>query len=141
FRSFSQRNQLPQYKKLVYDLTVSAFSLMELPTKRDRLDVLATLWAKTVRHLVILENGTLAGFRLVQEAREFLLNLKDRHNNPIPAYMLAPCTHDLPCQRLLPVVRNYPCTFPAKYINPVDSGPESAGPQMFPYSYLILSKE
>lgn len=52
---------------------LSAFSLLELPDARTRLQTLRTLWAKCDRFLVIVEQGTRAGFNVVTEARDYLL--------------------------------------------------------------------
>lgn len=47
-----------------YDLVVSAYSLLELPTMHTRLETVAKLWAKTEQYLVIVEKGTNAGFKV-----------------------------------------------------------------------------
>lgn len=56
-----------------YDLVLSAYSLLDLPDTKTRLETLQTLWNKCDRFLVIVEQGTLAGFRVVNEARDFIL--------------------------------------------------------------------
>lgn len=45
----------------------------ELPNMKARLDTLSTLWKKCDGYMVIIENGTNAGFQLVEEARELLI--------------------------------------------------------------------
>lgn len=52
---------------------LSAFSLLELPSVETRLQTLRTLWQKCDRFLVIVEQGTRAGFNVVNEARDYLL--------------------------------------------------------------------
>lgn len=52
---------------------LSAFSLLELPDAKTRLDTVKRLWQKCDRFLVIVEQGTRAGFNVVNEARDFLL--------------------------------------------------------------------
>lgn len=54
-------------------MVLSAFSLLELADAKARLETLRTLWAKTDRFLVVVEQGTRAGFNVVNEARDFLL--------------------------------------------------------------------
>lgn len=56
-----------------YDIVLSAFSLFELPSKKNRLDVLENLWNKCDGYLVLVEQGSFAGFSLIEEAREFML--------------------------------------------------------------------
>lgn len=45
-------------------MVVSAYSLMELPDAKNRLSVLSKLWKKTNKYLVIVEQGTNAGFKV-----------------------------------------------------------------------------
>lgn len=52
---------------------LSAFSLLELPDAKSRLDTVKRLWQKCDRFLVIVEQGTRAGFNVVNEARDFVL--------------------------------------------------------------------
>lgn len=48
--------------QIPYDLVVSAFSLMELPSATARLETVDKLWNKTQEYLVLVESGTKAGF-------------------------------------------------------------------------------
>lgn len=59
--------------QLKYDLVLCAYTLFEMPTPEMRLEKLLKLWNKTGQFLVIVEMGTNAGFRLISEARDFLL--------------------------------------------------------------------
>ncbi|KAK2140325.1 hypothetical protein LSH36_1383g00008 [Paralvinella palmiformis] len=88
------RRFMPQSSKNQYDLVISAFSLMELATQTDRLELLMSLWKKTEKYLIILENGTNAGFDAISEARHFILQ----------------CPHDLPCPRVT-TDKGTPCNF------------------------------
>lgn len=54
-------------------MVLSAYSLLELPDTKTRLETLQTLWNKCDRFLVIVEQGTLAGFKVLNEARDFIL--------------------------------------------------------------------
>lgn len=51
--------------KIMYDLVVCAYSLLELPSLKDRLQTIVNLWNKTERYLVIVEQGTNAGFKVI----------------------------------------------------------------------------
>ncbi|XP_042909941.1 ribosome assembly protein METTL17, mitochondrial isoform X2 [Parasteatoda tepidariorum] len=81
------RQFLPASENIKYDLVVSAFSLLELPSMKDRLQAIDTLWRKTKNVLVIVEHGTLAGFSTVLDARDYVLH----------------CPHDVSC----PLVKKY----------------------------------
>lgn len=60
---------------------LSAYSLLELPDAKTRLETLQTLWNKCDRYLVIIEQGTRAGYKLVNEARDFILYLSKGDRN------------------------------------------------------------
>lgn len=60
-----------------YEFLLSAFSLFELNSKQNRREVLQNLWKKCDGYLVLVEEGTYAGFRLINEARDYLLSLGD----------------------------------------------------------------
>lgn len=66
--------------QIEYDLVVSAYSLMELPTMEMRLETILNLWNKTQHYLVVVEQGTNAGFKIVNEVRDFLLQLDNVTN-------------------------------------------------------------
>lgn len=65
-------------------LILSAFALNELPNLKTRLDTLQTLWKKCDGYLVLIENGTNAGFKLIEEARAFILQQTEN------SYIFAP---------------------------------------------------
>lgn len=134
FEVYTQRAKLPSSVDPKYDIAVSAFSLLELPNERERLSTIETLWNKTNRHLVIIENGNKVGFKLVSEARKFILELSGNANQQ-RSYVLAPCTHSLPCQRLHADFSAYPCSFPVKYPTFGTYHVERCT-----YSYVVLSK-
>ncbi|XP_018494412.1 methyltransferase-like protein 17, mitochondrial [Galendromus occidentalis] len=134
FEVYAQRAKLPASVNTKYDVAVSAFSLLELPNQRERLATIETLWEKTQRHLIILENGNHTGFKLVSEARKFILEISN-HANQARSYVLAPCTHNLPCQRSHSEMSKLPCSFPVKY-----ASFESSHVGRCSYSYVVLSK-
>ncbi|XP_066586018.1 ribosome assembly protein METTL17, mitochondrial [Prorops nasuta] len=134
-RQFFPASPIPKF-----DIVVSAFSLMELPDINARLDVILRLWRKTEHYLVIIEKGSFSGYKLVNEARDFVLNNVNSRNerDPSPAYVLAPCPHDLDC----PVyeTRNFPCSFQIYYQSlPKKSDGVSKG-RYEKFSYVVLAK-
>ena len=60
-----------------YDLVTCSHTLLELPTALARVTTLDTLWRRTAvgGYLVIIELGTNAGFQLISEARNYLLQV------------------------------------------------------------------
>ncbi|XP_043327252.1 methyltransferase-like protein 17, mitochondrial isoform X3 [Cervus canadensis] len=85
------RQFLPVSPKVQFDVVVAAFSLSELPSKADRTDVVQTLWRKTGRFLVLVENGTKAGHSLLMDARDLVLNGKEKSPlDPRPGFVFAP---------------------------------------------------
>lgn len=47
-----------------YDLVVSAYSLLELPTFQNRIETIIKLWNQTTKYLVVIEQGTNGGFHV-----------------------------------------------------------------------------
>ncbi|XP_039761967.1 methyltransferase-like protein 17, mitochondrial [Pararge aegeria] len=131
FKSYHQRQFLPASVDLKYNIVLSAFSLFEMPSMQSRLETIQKLWNKTEDFLIIVEHGSNAGFRVVNEAREFILNgCKEK------GYAFAPCPNNNVCPRYLEL--ETPCNFLIKY--------ETLG---FPskveimanlFSYIILRK-
>lgn len=60
---------------------------MELPSLSSRLETVIKLWNKTQKYLVIVENGTNAGFKIINEIREFILNKSQDTNQ---GYVFSP---------------------------------------------------
>lgn len=111
YKCYYQRQFLPASTDLRYNIVLSAYSLFELPSMKSRLETIQKLWNKTEDFLIIIEHGTNAGFRAVNEAREFILNLpKDSSNR---GYAFSPCPNDSVCPRYLD--HQTPCNFLMKY--------------------------
>lgn len=66
--------------QLKFDLVVSAYTMFELPDIKTRFETLLNLWNKTKKYIVLIEIGTRAGFSLINEARDLLLEVSS-HNN------------------------------------------------------------
>ncbi|XP_034838158.1 ribosome assembly protein METTL17, mitochondrial [Maniola hyperantus] len=107
YKSYFQRQFLPASADLKYNIVLSAFSLFEMPNMQTRLETIQKLWNKTEDFLIIVETGSNAGFHIVNEAREFILNSNDK------GYAFAPCANDNVCPRYLE--HETPCNFLMKY--------------------------
>ncbi|XP_029930797.1 methyltransferase-like protein 17, mitochondrial [Myripristis murdjan] len=132
------RQFLPVSPKVQFDVVVGAFSLSELPSKKERDEILFTLWRKTSSYLVLVENGTKEGHQMLMEARDILLTKKEKFLfDTRAASVFAPCPHELPCPklaRLSPV----PCNFQQPYHPlPLPGRPDR---QIEKFSYLILAR-
>lgn len=142
FRGYFQRQFLPASDKLKFDLVVSAFSLMELPSTERRIEMVASLWAKTSGILVLVENGTLAGHSAVTEARNFILttsNLSTQDTKHVDdAHVIAPCPHDLECPKDLEPKR-FPCTFAAAFDDSIFNPKVPSGSAMYSYTAIWKS--
>lgn len=152
------REYLPLSSAIKYDLVVSAFTLLELPSRKARIEAIEALWQKTSDVLVIIESGSRAGFSCVLEARNLILQdagydvnksfyelqPEARRLQPLDPYSLpsayieGPCPHHFACPRLFtggPIL----CNFPVSYI-PFDIGIGSRDIKHDFFSYVILRK-
>ena len=104
---------LPASSTPTFDIVVSAYSLFELPNQKSRLEVISKLWHKTERYLIIVEQGTRAGFNIINEAREFILNYT---NDASGVHVVSPCPHNSMCPRYM-ADDNTPCNFELFYLS------------------------
>lgn len=130
-RAYFQRQFLPASSDTKYDIVLSAFSFFELPDMKSRIQTLQNLWNKTETFLIIVEQGSLAGFQVINEAREFILNSKRN-----PGYVVSPCPNDNVCPRYLE--QNTPCNFLMKYESLKNSNKSEVSADIF--SYVVLKK-
>lgn len=133
-KGYYQRQFLPASRDLKYSIVLSAYSLFELPNIKSRLEAIQKLWHKTEDYLIIVEQGTNAGFQVVNEAREFILNLSDRNNNK--GYAFSPCPNDNVCPRYME--HQTPCNFLMKYESLPYASKSEINAELF--SYVILKK-
>uniref|UniRef100_A0A7N8WI21 Ribosome assembly protein METTL17, mitochondrial n=1 Tax=Mastacembelus armatus TaxID=205130 RepID=A0A7N8WI21_9TELE len=127
------RQFLPVSPKVQFDLVVAAFTLSELPSVKEREDAVLTLWRKTSSYLVLVENGTKEGHKILMEARDTILKKQETTvYDSRPASVFAPCPHELICPKLArePVI---PCNFQQLYQPLPLPGTEK-------FSYLILTR-
>ncbi|XP_031828110.1 ribosome assembly protein METTL17, mitochondrial [Nomia melanderi] len=129
------RQFLPASPVPTYDIVVSAYSLLELPNQKTRIEVIKKLWDKTSRYLIIVEQGTKVGFEIINEARDFILNYTEKDESGV--HVFSPCPHDLTCPRSLQ--DKLPCNFEVVYLTlPI---PKTSEYKRERYSYVVLKKE
>ncbi|CAG9789847.1 unnamed protein product [Diatraea saccharalis] len=132
-KGFFQRQFLPASSDIKYNIVLSAFSLFEMPTLKSRLETIQKLWNKTEDFLIIVENGSNAGFKIVNDAREFILNMPKSKNG---GYAFSPCPNDVICPRYLE--QQTPCNFLMKYVSLPFPSKQEVSADIF--SYVILRK-
>ncbi|GIY26328.1 methyltransferase-like protein 17, mitochondrial [Caerostris darwini] len=104
-KNVNYRQFLPASENIKYDVVVSAFSLLDLPSVSERLRVIDTLWRKTNDILVIIEYGNLSGYYSVMDARDYILHIENNSSrkfkrNSTGAHLLLPCPHSFQCPLL-----------------------------------------
>ncbi|XP_055917563.1 methyltransferase-like protein 17, mitochondrial [Eupeodes corollae] len=119
-----------------YDLVVSAFSLFELPSAKDRKEVIMNLWKKCDGYMIVVEEGSRRGSEIVNEVRSNVLTSRDPD---LVGHVFAPCPHDLSCPRLSEQGDNTPCNFNASY-EPLGLGENISGNVTKRFSYVVLKK-
>ncbi|XP_063951173.1 methyltransferase-like protein 17, mitochondrial isoform X1 [Lytechinus pictus] len=153
---------MPVSLRARYSMTVSAYSLLELPSFQDRVNTVRSLWKLTDDYLVLIENGSYESYLALMEARDAILMMKDQdqteedsnteepenqfHDRLKPqidqrgGYVFAPCSHDDPCPRLQES-NGIPCNFEQTY-QPLTqfSGKRSTAADIERFTYLILKK-
>ncbi|XP_014093651.2 ribosome assembly protein METTL17, mitochondrial [Bactrocera oleae] len=134
-RNVYYRQFLPAIETL-YDLVVLSYTLFELPNIESRRDVLLNLWKKCSGYMVIIEEGTRRGSELVNEARDFILNL---NSEELKGEVFAPCSHNLTCPRLSNNGDRTPCNFEVRYV-PLHLGGVKNNSLTTRYSYVVLKK-
>lgn len=135
-RNVFYRQFLPATSKTKYDLVLAAFSLFELPTARNRLDVVSNLWDKCDGYLVLVEHGSYAGFSLIEEARKFLLKKVEAGEGEF--HVFSPCPHEQPCPRM-ELEDGTPCNFEMTY-NQLPLGGTAGEAAKCVYSYVVFKK-
>uniref|UniRef100_A0A0B7A363 Uncharacterized protein n=2 Tax=Arion vulgaris TaxID=1028688 RepID=A0A0B7A363_9EUPU len=135
------RQFLPSSAEHKFSVVVSAYMLMEQPSPADRLQLLHDLWTMTDNYLLLVETGTGAGFNLINEAKEFILQNSQRQSEQfLPGHVFAPCPHDKSCPKLRE--KNQPCLTESVLRN-VDFTSQKLSEQKSKharYSYVILKK-
>lgn len=133
-RNVYHRHFLPAHDNK-YDIVLSAYSLFELSSLKKRLEVVNNLWNKAGQYLIFVEVGTNAGYTILNEIRDFLIQIKNLNNED--AFIFSPCPHESPCPRYK-LNDGTPCNFEVTYNTLKYSGPS----QNFrdTYSYLVIKK-
>ncbi|CAJ0594211.1 unnamed protein product [Cylicocyclus nassatus] len=73
FRNVSFRRHLVPSLQTKYDLVIAHRTLCELASQESRLDLVASLWKRTNRFLVLIDSGLRDAYEALIEARDFLL--------------------------------------------------------------------
>lgn len=151
------RQYLPAVNKMQYNMVVSAYTLLELPSGRSRTQTIENLWHLTDDVLVLVERGNKAGFQAINEARHFLLDkgghdvtkkvrftLESRPQAKLylpKNYVFSPCPHEFACPKLTAPSKQMldVCRFRISY-EPFHIIPKLPGMLKEEFSYVILRK-
>lgn len=133
-RNVNFRQFLPS-RDIQYDLVLCAYSMFEQESVKKRLEIVNSLWDKTTKYLVFVENGTNSGFEILNEIRDFLLELSRKNNEE--AFIFSPCPHESECPRVK-LDDGTPCNFDVSYFSLPFSGPQKV--QNHLYSYIVFKK-
>lgn len=133
-RNVYHRQFLPS-RTAKYDIVLSAYSLFEQQTLKNRLELANNLWNKTSQYLIFVENGTNSGFTILNEIREFLIDTKEKTNED--AFIFSPCPHDSECPRYA-LNDGTPCNFDVRFYTLPFSGSRQIHNHL--YSYLVIKK-
>jgi len=128
------RQFLPASPNLKFDLVVSAYSLFELPDIKNRFETILNLWNKTKKYIVLVEMGTKAGFNLINEARDLILQISSQNNTK--CHVFSPCNQEHPCPRY--DIDDTPCNFEISYYTPKIAQPTVIKRENF--SYIVIKK-
>jgi len=132
---------LPITRHLHYDIVASQNSLLELPNASSRIETILNLYQKTKKYLILAENGGLAGYHAIIEARDFLLQFQKERSNRTNLHVFAPCPHDNACPKF--GVSKHPCNFEVKYAAMKLEGVTYPKPHVHyeqRFSYVIFKK-
>ncbi|XP_071481490.1 ribosome assembly protein METTL17, mitochondrial-like [Diadema antillarum] len=147
-----------------YSVTLSAYSLLELPSLNDRINTVRNLWRKTSDYMVLIESGNYESYLALMEVRDAILQeecgepegdlreekstdlqqpIQDRliqDEEPVGGHVFAPCPHDMLCPRLQEQ-RGTPCNFTQTY-HPLPQyvGPRASGLKTETFCYVVLKK-
>lgn len=134
------RQFFPFSHERTYDIVLSAFTLLELPSFKERVEAVAHLWSKTENYLVIVEDGSNAGYKAVMEARNLVIHLEtpgENDTDKTEAYVASPCPHEFVCPRF--TKDNTPCNFEVNYLTPQFLEGKQVR-QNHRYSYVVFKK-
>jgi len=144
----SFRLRLPADVELKYDLVTCSHTLLELSSALARVTAIDNLWRRTEvgGYLVLIEIGTNAGFQLISEARNYLLQVTRVDNGnaedaEINGHVAMPCPHLNRCPRYH--LDTVPCNFDVKYKNfqlATLAHEAREAVNLDKFSYLVLKK-
>ena len=143
---YTFRLHLPRSSEITYDMVTCSHSLLHVPSVSERTNIVDNLWRKTANdgYLIIVENGSNAGFQVVQEARHYLSQIvgnatseldmleelqdnkdseeypqscrnKNKPKTDLQGCLYSPCPHTTTCPRF--EFDTIPCSFDVRYRN------------------------
>lgn len=135
-KNVNHRQFLPS-RDTNFDMVLSAYSMFEQQSLKNRLEIANNLWNKTAPEgfLIFIENGSNSGFQVIDEIRQFLIDFNAK--NQQEAFIFSPCPHESPCPRMT-LNDETPCSFEVMYTTLPFSGTVQIKKHL--YSYLVIKK-
>ncbi|XP_049300833.1 methyltransferase-like protein 17, mitochondrial [Anopheles funestus] len=133
-RNVFYRQFLPANPERKYDIVLSSFALFDQPSRRRLYELADQLYNTFDKYLILVEQGSNAGFQLLEGIRNHIR----RNHDTDEKHLFAPCPHSMSCPRIMKD-DGTPCNFEATYTR---SFPSSDGHQYgsILYSYLVYRK-
>ncbi|XP_040160719.1 methyltransferase-like protein 17, mitochondrial [Anopheles arabiensis] len=133
-RNVFYRQFLPASPDRKYDIVLSAFSLFDQPSRRRLYELVDQLYGTFDKYLILVEQGSNAGFQLLDGVRNHIR----RHHDADEKHLFAPCPHSMGCPRMIKD-DGTPCNFEATYTR---NFPAPGGHQYgsILYSYLVYRR-
>ncbi|KAL7058343.1 hypothetical protein AAHC03_016446 [Spirometra sp. Aus1] len=108
---------------------MSGYALLEVAGEVERMRIVENLWQRTSGFLVLIEEGTKAGFAALLEARDRLIKKGGEE-----MHIFAPCPHRLQCGKA-----GMTCSSSVKYYQ-LGLTKDEAYPSVEKFSYLVVSR-
>uniref|UniRef100_A0A182PCJ8 Methyltransferase domain-containing protein n=1 Tax=Anopheles epiroticus TaxID=199890 RepID=A0A182PCJ8_9DIPT len=133
-RNVFYRQFLPASPDRKYDIVLSAFSLFDQSSRRRLYELVDQLYSTFDKYLILVEQGSNAGFQLLDGIRNHIR----RNHDADDKHLFAPCPHSMVCPRMIQD-DGTPCNFEATFTR---NFPAPGGHQYgsILYSYLVYRK-
>jgi ribosomal protein RSM22 (predicted rRNA methylase) len=108
-RNSKEKRTASYFSSKKYDIVIAGYVLSEVPTAKERRRLVADLWNRTGKYLILVEPGTPVGSDMIHAARSQILDLTSSSSSfteaagaaataaSEAAHVVAPCPHDGPC--------------------------------------------
>nr|XP_022336403.1 methyltransferase-like protein 17, mitochondrial isoform X1 [Crassostrea virginica] len=128
------RDKLPSQRSGQFSIVICAYTLMDFPHRKSRLQLISELWDRTKDYFVLVDVGTRCGFELIQEVRHRLLKISEQTDQ---VNIFAPCPNIPRCPMLNLSEKPVPCNFEVQCPQWKGQSQDRIAER---YSYIIFKK-